>query len=65
MLKTIKLPRNLRQLNKILPKKNYDEPIETVDKDTMRSEAVPVEKLSQIKYREKLNYESDANNIKA
>lgn len=61
LLKTIKLPRNLKQLNKgLLPEKQYTE--EQVPLlETIHSEQIEQQKssLSDCKPQNKLNYESD------
>lgn len=69
LLNTIRLPRNLKQLNKgLLPKANYEpEPVDT-GKESIYSEKMPIEQKrgSKVQYDEqkaKLNYESDANAI--
>ena len=69
LLNTIRLPRNLKQLNKgLLPKANYDPEPTDNGKESMYSEKMPIEEKrgSKVQYDEekaKLNYESDANHI--
>ena len=61
LLKTIKMPRNLNQLNKgLLPKEKYVE--EEIKADTMKSEQMTPGKLKKLEQgQERINYESDAN----
>ena len=59
LLQTIRLPRNLKQLNEVLPKQNYAVP-EAEIKETLYSEKPGEKRGSNIQYDAKLNYESDA-----
>ncbi len=55
------MPRNMKKLKDILPKKNYD-PIEKQPvSETIYSEKPMEKKGSKMEYESKLNYESDAN----
>ena len=63
MLSTIKLPRNLKYLNKgLLPKSNYiQEEDEEEEHDTMYTDKPVHEKKNNVEYELKVpNYESDA-----
>ena len=57
------MPRNMKKLKDMLPKKNYD-PIEKPVVETIYSEKPMQKKGSKMEYESKLNYESDANALK-
>jgi len=63
LLQTIHMPRNMKKLKDMLPKKNYD-PIEKPVVETIYSEKPMQKKGSRMEYESKLNYESDANALK-
>ena len=60
-MKTIKLPKNLKQLNKgLLPEKNYEDDAPDA-KETLNSQQIKQQKssLTDCKAQERVNYESD------
>ena len=61
MLGTIKLPHNLKQLNRgLLPKSNYEEP-EKIEEggNSHYTENPSAKRRAKVEYESKLNYESD------